>query len=606
MKKLITWAMAAVTAISMTAQDKNGGYPITQVPFTKVKVAPNTFWGQRLQASQDVTIPLAFSKSEETGRYTNFSNAAEHLKDPSKVFAIKEGTFSFDDTDPYKTIEGASYLLQTYPNAKFKGGRLDKYVDSVIAVIASGQEPDGYLYTSRTQNPQHPHNWAGTKRWERVEDLSHEFYNLGHLCEAAVAHYYATGKKNFLNIAIKYADCVCREVGDKPGQASVVPGHQIAEMGLAKLYIATGDRKYLDQAKFFLDKRGKRDTAWKMTRDGLFDADGYYHRLDEYSQSHKPVLEQDEAVGHAVRAGYMYAGMADVAALTGEQRYIDAIDRIWENIVGKKFYITGGVGATSSGEAFGKNYELPNMSAYCETCAAIAQVYLNYRLFLLHGDSKYYDALERSLYNGVISGISIDGGKFFYPNPLQSMGQHQRQEWFGCACCPSNAARFIPSLPQYIYAVKDNALYINLFNSNTVNVKVGKTPVTLTQQTNYPWNGDITLTIDNGAGHYALNIRIPGWVKGEVVPSNLYTYADGKRLGYTIKVNGKDVTNGNSNSQLSTLNSQLNNGYFVIDRQWKKGDKVSSIVQNTPTILAMCFPSSSIKNPPSNWATRPS
>ncbi len=460
--------MAAVTAISMTAQDKNGGYPITQVPFTKVKVAPNTFWGQRLQASQDVTIPLAFSKSEETGRYTNFSNAAEHLKDPSKVFAIKEGTFSFDDTDPYKTIEGASYLLQTYPNAKFKGGRLDKYVDSVIAVIASGQEPDGYLYTSRTQNPQHPHNWAGTKRWERVEDLSHEFYNLGHLCEAAVAHYYATGKKNFLNIAIKYADCVCREVGDKPGQASVVPGHQIAEMGLAKLYIATGDRKYLDQAKFFLDKRGKRDAAWKMTRDGLFDADGYYHRLDEYSQSHKPVLEQDEAVGHAVRAGYMYAGMADVAALTGEQRYIDAIDRIWENIVGKKFYITGGVGATSSGEAFGKNYELPNMSAYCETCAAIAQVYLNYRLFLLHGDSKYYDALERSLYNGVISGISIDGGKFFYPNPLQSMGQHQRQEWFGCACCPSNAARFIPSLPQYIYAVKDNALYINLFNSNTV------------------------------------------------------------------------------------------------------------------------------------------
>ena len=529
MKKLMTLTMAAVTAISMAAQDKNGGYPITQVPFTKVKVASNTFWGQRLQASQDVTIPLAFSKNEETGRYTNFSNAAEHLKDPSKVFTIKEGTFSFDDTDPYKTIEGASYLLQTYPNAKFKGGRLDKYVDSVVAVIASGQEPDGYLYTSRTQNPQHPHEWAGTKRWERVEDLSHEFYNLGHLCEAAVAHYYATGKKNFLNVAIKYADCVCREVGDKAGQASVVPGHQIAEMGLAKLYIATGDKKYLDMAKFFLDKRGKRDAAWKMTPNGLYDTDGYYHRLDEYSQSHKPVLEQDEAVGHAVRAGYMYAGMADVAALTGDQRYIDAIDRIWENIVGKKYYITGGVGATSSGEAFGKNYELPNMSAYCETCAAIAQVYLNYRLFLLHGESKYYDALERSLYNGVISGISIDGGKFFYPNPLQSMGQHQRQAWFGCACCPSNAARFIPSLPQYIYAVKDNNLYINLFNSNTVNVKVGKQNVTLTQQTDYPWNGDVTLQIDNGAGQYALNIRIPGWVKGEVVPSNLYTYADGKR-----------------------------------------------------------------------------
>ena len=552
----------AASAISMTAQDKNGGYPITQVPFTKVKVAQNTFWGQRLKASQEVTIPLAFSKSEETGRYTNFSNAAQHIKDPSKVFEIKNGTYSFDDTDPYKTIEGASYLLQTYPNAKFKGGRLDKYVDSVIAVIASGQEPDGYLYTSRTQNPQHPHSWAGSKRWERVEDLSHEFYNLGHLCEAAVAHYYATGKKNFLNVAIKYADCVCREVGDKPGQASVVPGHQIAEMGLAKLYIATGDKKYLDLAKFFLDKRGKRDPEWKQSRGGLYDKDGYFHSLSDYSQSHKPVVDQDEAVGHAVRAGYMYAGMADIAALTGDKTYIDAIDRIWDNIVGKKYYITGGVGATASGEAFGANYELPNMSAYCETCAAIAQVYLNYRLFLLHGDSKYYDALERSLYNGVISGISIDGGKFFYPNPLQSIGQHQRQPWFGCACCPSNAARFIPSLPQYIYAVKDNSLYINLFNSNTVNVKVGKKNVTLSQQTNYPWDGDVALTINNGAGNYALNIRIPGWVKNEVVPSNLYTYSDTKRLGYTVKVNGKPVE------------GELKQGYFVIDRAWKKGDKV--------------------------------
>ena len=562
MKRLIVLTLAAASAVSMVAQDKNGGYPITQVPFTKVKVAQQTFWGQRLDASQNVTIPLAFSKSEETGRYTNFSNAAQHIKDPSKVFEIKDGTFSFDDTDPYKTIEGASYLLQTHPNAKFKGGRLDKYVDSVVAVIASGQEPDGYLYTSRTQNPAKPHNWAGAKRWERVEDLSHEFYNLGHLCEAAVAHYYATGKKNFLNVAIKYADCVCREVGDKPGQASVVPGHQIAEMGLAKLYIATGDKKYLDLAKFFLDKRGKRDASWKQTRNGLYDSDGYFHSLSDYSQSHKPVCEQDEAVGHAVRAGYMYAGMADIAALTGDKSYIDAIDRIWDNIVGKKYYITGGVGATASGEAFGANYELPNMSAYCETCAAIAQVYLNYRLFLLHGDSKYYDALERSLYNGVISGISIDGGKFFYPNPLQSIGQHQRQPWFGCACCPSNAARFIPSLPQYIYAVKDNSLYINLFNSNTVNVQVGKKKVTLQQETNYPWDGDITLKIAGGAGKYALNIRIPGWVKGEVVPSNLYTYTDGKRLGYTVKVNGEAVE------------SPLQQGYFVIDRTWKKGDKV--------------------------------
>ncbi len=558
MKKLIALSLVAtLVAGDVMAQKDNSGYPITQVPFTSVKVTPNTFWGQRLQASRDVTIPLAFSKCEETGRYTNFSNAAEHMKDNSKVFKVNGVGYSFDDTDPYKTIEGASYLLQTYPDKK-----LEKYVDSVIAVIKTAQEPDGYLFTARTQNPADPHHWAGSKRWEMVEDLSHEFYNLGHLCEAAVAHYQATGKKSLLNIAKAYADCVVREVGDGPKQASVVPGHQIAEMGLAKLYIATGEQKYLDMAKFFLDKRGVKDPSWTHKRGRMYDKDGYMHSLSEYSQSHLPVLEQDEAVGHAVRAGYMYAGMADVAALTGDKGYIEAIDRIWDNIITKKYYITGGVGATASGEAFGKNYELPNMSAYCETCAAIAQVYLNYRLFLLHGESKYYDALERTLYNGVISGISIDGGRFFYPNPLQSMGQHQRQPWFGCACCPSNAARFMPSVPQYVYAVKDNNFYINLFMGNTAKVKVGGKAVELEQVTNYPWDGDITMNIKKANSQFALNIRIPGWVRGEVVPSDLYTYVDAKHLGYTVKVNGEPVK------------SELKNGYFVIDRKWKKGDKV--------------------------------
>jgi len=544
MNKILTLTLAAVFSLGASAQDKSG-YPISQVPFTSVKVTQNTFWGQRLEASRTVTIPLAFSKCEETHRYENFTKAHQHIVDPSKVFEVDQNAYSFDDTDPYKTLEGAAYLMQTYPKATFKGKSLDKYCDSVIAVIASGQEPDGYLNTFRTMNPEHPHKWEGPKRWSKVEDLSHEFYNLGHMCEAAVAHYVATGKKNFLNIAIKYADCVCREVGRNADQARVVPGHQIAEMGLAKLYLATGNKKYLEQAKFFLDERGK--TTIKT----------------EYSQSHMPVVDQKEAVGHAVRAGYMYAGMADIAALTGDESYIKAIDNIWDNIVGKKYYITGGVGATASGEAFGKNYELPNMSAYCETCAAIAQVYLNYRLFLLHGESKYYDALERSLYNGVISGISIDGGKFFYPNPLQSMGQHQRQAWFGCACCPSNAARFIPSLPQYMYAVKGNSLYVNLFNGNVMTTKVGGKSVTVEQVTDYPWNGDVAINVKKGNGKFAINVRIPGWVKGEVVPSNLYTYSDGKRLGYTVKVNGKAVE------------SQLVNGYFVIDRKWKAGDKIS-------------------------------
>ena len=536
MKRFIATSLLAVIAVTGFAQDKkqqSHGYPIDPVPFTSVKVT-DAFWGQRLQASRETTIPLAFSKCEETGRYENFVKAAN----PSDEYEV--GGLAFDDTDVYKTIEGASYLLQTYPDPE-----LEAYIDSVLVIVAAAQEPDGYLYTSRTMNPKHPHEWAGTKRWELVEDLSHEFYNLGHMVEGAIAHYQAKGKRNFLDIAIKYADCVCREIGEGEGQVVRVPGHQIAEMALAKLYLVTGEKKYLDQAKFFLDKRG------------------YTTRTDEYSQAHKPVLEQDEAVGHAVRAAYMYAGMADVAALTGDKGYIDAIDAIWDNIVTKKLYITGGIGATNNGEAFGENYELPNMSAYCETCAAIGNVYVNHRLFLLHGESKYYDVLERTLYNGLISGVSLDGGGFFYPNPLESIGQHQRQPWFGCACCPSNICRFIPSLPGYVYATKGSDVYVNLFMSNTSNLTVNGKKVQLSQETRYPWNGDIAITVDNNkAKAWTMKVRVPGWVRGQVVPSNLYEYTDGKRLGYSFTVNGEKVE------------GELQNGYFCINRQWKKGDVV--------------------------------
>ena len=544
MKKIILTALTAAIILPASAQkkDQSSGYPITPVPFTSVKVESNSFWGQRLEASREVTIPLAFSKCESEGRYTNFSNAAEHMKDPSKVFKVNGVGYSFDDTDPYKTIEGASYILQTYPDKKLK-----LYIDSVLNVIASAQEPDGYLYTARTQNPGDPHHWAGDTRWSKVEDLSHEFYNLGHMVEGAVAHYQATGSRKFLDIAIRYADCVIREVGDKPGQACVVPGHQIAEMALCRLYLVTGDRKYLDQAKFFLDYRGK--TTIKT----------------EYSQSHMPVVDQKEAVGHAVRATYMYAGMADVAALTGDSAYINAIDAIWDNIVNKKLYITGGIGATASGEAFGPNYYLPNMSAYCETCAAIGNVYVNHRLFLLHGESKYYDVLERSLYNGLISGVSLDGGKFFYPNPLESMGQHQRQAWFGCACCPSNISRFVPSLPGYVYAVKDRSVYVNLFLSNTSNLNVAGKKVALTQTTGYPYCGDINIKVDrNSCGQFDLKIRIPGWLKSRPLPGELYSYSDNKRLGYSIKVNG-----------VESEGTVTEDGYFTIPRKWKKGDEVS-------------------------------
>ena len=531
------------------------GYPYTQVPFTSVKIAPNTFWGDRIKAAREVTIPLAFSKCESEHRYKNFEMAAYTLQHPGHAgLQTKEWDvskfmgFSFDDTDVYKTIEGASYVLQTYPDAKLKA-----YIDSVLDVVGAAQEPDGYLYTARTINPEHPHQWSGKKRWEVEEILSHELYNLGHMVDAACAHYQATGSDKFLNIAKRYADCVIREVGPKAGQACVVPGHQIAEMALARLYVLTGEKKYLDEAKFLLDYRGKTG------------------RKDLYSQSDKPVVEQKEAWGHAVRAGYMYASMADVAALTGDEDYIKAIDAIYNNIVSRKYYLTGGVGARHAGEAFGADYELPNLTAYNETCAAISMVYLFERMFLLHGDAKYIDCLERTLYNGVISGMSVDGGKFFYPNPLSSDGHYRfnadntmtRQPWFGCACCPSNLCRFIPSMPGYIYGVRENNLYVNLFAANTATIAVGGKKVTLEQSTQYPWEGDIAIKVlQNKAKAFNMMVRIPGWAQNEVVPSDLYSFSDDILSGYEVTVNGQPVK------------GELQNGYLVINRNWKKGDVV--------------------------------
>lgn len=549
MKRELIIILSIILALMANAKpdkSQNHGYPINPTPFTSVKLADG-FWGERLKACRLTTIPLAFNKCEETGRYRNFENATH----PSDTIHV--GGFSFDDTDVYKTIEGASYILQTYPDKK-----LENYIDSVLTIVAAAQEPDGYLYTSRTMNPKHPHEWAGSKRWETVEILSHEFYNLGHMVEGAIAHYQATGKRNFLDIAIRYADCVCREIGPDKGQLVRVPGHQIAEMALAKLYIVTGNEKYLRQAKFFLDMRGRTS------------------RTDAYSQAHLPVIDQREAVGHAVRAVYMYSGMADVAALTGDPAYVNAIDSIWDNIVSRKYYITGGIGARHEGESFGSNYELPNASAYCETCAAIGNVYVNHRLFLMHGDAKYYDVLERTLYNGVISGMSVDGGAFFYPNPLESHGEHERQPWFGCACCPSNLCRFIPSIPGYVYAVKDRDVYVNLFMSNTAKLDVEGKLVELSQSTNYPWNGDITITVNkNKAGKFGMKIRIPGWVQNKVVPSDLYSYSDGKQPGFTISING------------TAVDSNIEKGYITINRQWKKGDAVDIHFDMEPrTVIA--------------------
>lgn len=559
MKRLTIITLCMGMALTMSAkkeQVRTNGYPISQVPFTAVKVTPNTFWGDRIHAAREVTIPLAFQKCEETHRYENFKMAAFTLQHPgheglqtAKWNVAKFMGFSFDDTDVYKTIEGASYVLQTYPDAKLK-----QYIDSVLDIVAAAQEPDGYLYTARTINPEHPHGWAANKRWAAEEHASHELYNLGHMVDAACAHYQATGSEKFLNIAKRYADCVIREVGDKDGQALVVPGHQIAEMALARLYVLTGEKKYLDEAKFLLDYRGKTKVK------------------NVYSQSDKPVVDQTEAWGHAVRAGYMYAGMADVAALTGDEAYLKAIDAIYNNIVSKKYYITGGVGARHEGEAFGADYELPNLTSYNETCAAISMVYLFHRMFLLHGDAKYIDCLERTLYNGVISGMSVDGGRFFYPNPLAADGKYafnadntkERQPWFGCACCPSNLCRFIPSFPGYMYAVKDRQLYVNLYAGNTATMQVEGKDVVLEQQTNYPWDGDVTIKVlKNKAKNFRMMIRIPEWVNNQPVPSDLYRFSDDVLGSYQVKVNGQEVK------------GELENGYLKIERAWKKGDVVT-------------------------------
>src|SRR5579872_6160485 len=439
-------------------------YPVKPVPFTAVHINDG-FWAPRIETNRSVTIPFAFAKDEETGRVDNFIRAAKALHG-EPLENKKYPPYPFDDTDVYKVIEGASYTLSVHPDPK-----LDAYIDSLIEKIAAAQEKDGYLYTARTINPLEPHPWSGKERWVLEGVNSHELYDLGHLYEAAAAHYAATGKRALLDIALRTANLLVATFG--PGKREIWPGHQIVEMGLVKLYRVTGDQQYLNLAKFMLDVRGP-----ESTERGAGDA---------YVQAQMKVADQQEAVtgGHAVRAVYMYSGMADVGALTGDEAYVNALDKIWENVAGKKLHITGGIGARAAGEAFGADYELPNMSAYNETCAAVGNDFWNHRLFLLHADSKYIDVMERTLYNGLISGVSLDGTRFFYPNPLESNGQHERSPWFGTACCPSNITRFVASMPGYVYAQRANELFVNLYVASTADVKLDSgRAIKIAQQTN--------------------------------------------------------------------------------------------------------------------------
>ena len=508
--------------------------PVMEVPFTSVHVSDN-FWAPRIETNRKVSIPSAFGECEKNGRFDNFAIAGGLMKGEHR------GDFSFDDTDPYKIIEGASYSLAVEYDPV-----LDAYLDSVITLIAAAQEPDGYLTTCVTNRCERLSGWWGSRRWEKIN--SHGLYNSGHLYEAAVAHFRATGKRSLLDVALKNADLVCRTFGLGEDQIHYPSGHPIVEMALAKLYKVTGERRYLDEAKYFVEEAGRLSNG---------------RRPSEYSQDHKPVLEQDEIVGHAVRAGYFYSGVADVAALTGDTAYFRAIERIWDNMASKKLYITGGIGSRAQGEGFGPEYELNNHTAYCETCAAIANVYWNYRMFLATGDARYADVYERALYNGVISGVSLSGDRFFYDNPLESMGQHERAPWFGCACCPGNVTRFIASVPNYMYATQGDDILVNLYIQSSADIQTANNKVRIGQKTEYPWDGTVIFTVTpDSAADFALRLRIPGWAENSPVPTDLYSFTDKAERPYVIKVNGREVK------------AMSGSGYATLKRVWQPGDEV--------------------------------
>lgn len=539
-KSLIRAAIpaCAFAALSVScARTPKADYPVKPVPFTDVRLN-DVFWAPRLETNRAVTIPHNLKQNETTGRNRNFELAAAALG------GAKDGKFAthypFDDSDVYKVIEAAAYAL-----AIRRDPAVEAEVDAVIAKIGAAQEPDGYLYTARTIPGPPPVDWLGKDRWSNLY-MSHELYNPGHLYEAAVAYHQATGKKALLQIAVKNADLIARTFG--PGKRTDPPGHEEIEIGLVKLYRETGKKKYLDLAKFFVDARGKAEGR-KL--------------YGEYSQDHKPLVEQAEAVGHAVRAGYLYTGAADVAALTGDAAIRGALDRIWEDVVGRKIYLTGGIGAVGGWEGYGPAYRLPNASAYAETCAAIATFLWNSRMFLLEADAKYVDVMERILYNGVLSGISLGGDLFFYPNPLASFGQHARTAWFQCACCPPNVARILASVPGYVYAASGDKLFVNLYAQGAAKVRMGAAVLELVQTTEYPWQGNVRIEVKPaGPAAFTLMVRIPGWALNKPLPSDLYVYPEPAPPGTVVRVNGEAVS------------PAAEKGYLPIARTWTAGDAV--------------------------------
>ncbi len=522
-------------------------YAIQRIPFTDVTFS-DEFWSRRLETNRTVTIPDVLAKCEQSGRIDNFRKAGGLLAGPYA------GKMTFEDTDVYKVIEGASYSLsQVYDAA------LDARLDEIIAYISAAQEDDGYLYTSRTIDPGHPHETAGPRRWSNLA-MSHELYASGHLYEAAVAHCQATGKETLLDVAVKNANLVCATFG--PGGMCDIPGHPIIEMALMRLYRVVNDERYVRTAQFFIDQRGRHESR------GLY----MFEDNPGYCQDHLPVAKQTEATGHAVRAMYLYCGVADLVACSGDGRYRKAIDAIWDSMVHRKIYVTGGIGSRHRGEAFGDDFELPDATAYNETCAAIGSVMWNYRMFLLHGHAKYIDVLEQTLYNGLLAGVSLSGDQFFYVNPLASDGLYAfnhgsatRQPWFDVSCCPTNLCRFFPSLPGYVYAAGKRCVYMNLYVQSTVKLPMAGGEVVLAQSSRYPWYDSVRVSLQIGEPKFfEVRFRIPGWTGMHSMGSTLYPFAD-------------EVSSESFRILLESqpLEYEVKDGYACVERLWHPGDALT-------------------------------
>lgn len=485
---------------------------IEQIDFSHVKINDN-FWSPRLSKHVSATLPVCIDQIEnQTGRIRNFENAAKGEGEHSGIF--------FDDSDVYKALEGMAYSLINNPDPE-----LEKKADEWIDKFAAAQQPDGYINTFYTLT-------GLDKRWTNMD--KHEMYCAGHMIEAGVAYYQATGKRKLLDVCIRMTDHMMSQFG--PGKIHWVPGHEEIELALVKLYQTTQEQKYLDFAYWLLEERGHGHGT--MGDEGKWDP--------VYYQDIVPVRRLTDISGHAVRCMYLYCGMADVAALKNDTGYIAAIDRLWDDVVHRNMYITGGIGSSRDNEGFTEDYDLPNLDAYCETCASVGMVLWNQRMNQLTGDSKYIDILERSLYNGALAGISLGGDRFFYVNPLESKGDHHRQEWYGCACCPSQLSRFLPSIGNYIYASSDDALWVNLYIGNTGQIRIGETDILLTQETDYPWDGSVKLTISTSQPlEKEIRLRIPNWCKT-----------------YDLSINGKRI------------NVSEKKGYAVI-KDWKSQDVIA-------------------------------